>query len=58
MFLVYEERRMFVRPGTHTVVFEHEPGFERFLHDATGRIDRFVRVWLAKRSERGPKPET
>ncbi len=48
MYLLFEERRVFVRSMTHTVVFEWEPEFERFATDPSGRVDRFVRVWLAE----------
>ena len=36
-----------MRRGDHTVVFERDPDFFRFVTDPTGSVLRIVRIWIA-----------
>lgn len=35
-----------MRLRTHTVVFERDPDFTRFLEDPSGSVMRIVRIWV------------
>ncbi len=55
-FLLFEERRAWVRSRTHTVVFERDIDFDRFAADPTGHVDHVVRIWLAELNGRRAQP--
>jgi hypothetical protein len=44
---VTDERRAWMRMGDHTVVFDREPEFERFLADHEGTVLHILRIWVA-----------
>jgi hypothetical protein len=46
MDVFLDQRQAWVRTGTHTVVFDHDPEFSRFREDARGEIKGLLRVWL------------
>ena len=46
MFFLFEKRHCWVRPATHTVVFERDPEFSRFVSSGTGDVKTLVRIWL------------
>lgn len=54
MFYHVEERRMWIRRCTHTVVLDNDPDYPRFAQDKTGTIKRILRIWLAE--PRGDRP--
>jgi hypothetical protein len=48
MFFYIEERRMWLRTGTHTVLRDMDPQFARFVEGPNGQIQRMLRIWLAE----------
>ena len=48
MFYHVEERRVWIRRCTHTVVLDNDPDYPRFAQDKTGTIKRILRIWLAE----------
>ena len=46
MFFLFEKRRCWVRSGTHTVVFERDPEYRRFVRTGGGEVKTLVRIWL------------
>jgi len=46
MDVLLSQRQAWVRTGTHTVVFDHDPEFSRFRTDATGQLKGLLRVSL------------
>jgi hypothetical protein len=44
---VADERRMWMRTGDHTVVFDRDPAFIRFLAAPGGSVLRILRIWVA-----------
>jgi hypothetical protein len=48
MYFHIEERRAWIRTQSHTVVFDRDPEFARFVQDPSGCIQRIVRVWAAE----------
>ena len=46
MQVLVRQRKAWVRTGTHTVVFDHDPDFEYFRHDPTGEMKGLLRLWL------------
>ena len=54
MFYHIEERRAWLRSRTHTIVFDRDPEFERFVRNPNGQIKRMLRIWLAE--HRGTRP--
>ena len=48
MFFHVEERRIWLRTHTHTVVSDHDPDFPRFVQEPDGRVARMLRIWLAE----------
>lgn len=51
MYFHIEERRAWIRTQSHTVVFDRDPEFARFVQDPGGFIQRIVRVWAAEPSQ-------
>ena len=51
-----EERRTWVRSGTHTTVFDRDPDFDFFRNDPTGLMVRTLRIWLAETRGKGSTP--
>jgi hypothetical protein len=47
-FFHIEERRMWIRTSTHTVVYDRDPDYQRFAEDPSGTVKRMLRVWLVK----------
>jgi hypothetical protein len=45
--LVSDERRVWMRRRDHTVVFERDPEFARFLADPSGSVLHILRIWIA-----------
>ena len=54
MFFHVEERRIWLRTHTHTVVSDHDPDFPRFVQEPNGRVARMLRIWLAEHREARP----
>ena len=54
MFFLFDRRQWWVRPSTHTFVYERDPDFDRFRRDPSGRVETYVRIWLADWD--GPSP--
>jgi hypothetical protein len=52
--LVSEEKRVWMRLRSHTVVFEREPDFERWSRDASGAILRIFHLWVAEPAAGAP----
>lgn len=48
MYFHIEERRAWIRTHTHTVVFDRDTEFARFVQDPGGYVQRIVRVWVAE----------
>ena len=48
MFYHVEERRLWIRRCTHTVIRDNDPDYPRFAQDKTGTIKRILRIWLAE----------
>lgn len=46
MDVLLAQRKAWVRTGTHTVVFDHDPEFARFQNDTTGELKGLLRLWL------------
>ncbi len=46
MDVLLSQRQAWVRTGTHTVVFDHDPEFSRFRWNTTGQIKGLLRVWV------------
>jgi hypothetical protein len=46
MDVLLRQRKAWVRTGTHTVVFDHDPEFARFQNDTTGELKGLLRLWL------------
>ena len=44
---VKSERRSWSRFRTHTVIFDHEPEFERLHENPDGEVTILLRVWVA-----------
>jgi hypothetical protein len=38
---------MWMRQGDHTVVFDRDPNFSRFVKDPGGLVLRILRIWIA-----------
>jgi hypothetical protein len=45
--LITENRRVWMRRRDHTVVFERDPDFARFLADPSGSVMHILRIWIA-----------
>ena len=54
MFFHVEERRAWIRTGTHTVVYDRDPNYGRFAEDPRGTVIRMLRIWLAE--PKGDRP--
>lgn len=54
MYFHIEERQAWIRTQTHTVVFDRDPEFARFVQDPAGYIQRIVRVWAAEPGQAHP----
>ena len=50
MFFHVEERKAWVRTGTHTIVYDRDPDYPRFERDPSGSVKRMLRIWLAERN--------
>lgn len=44
---VTDEKRVWMRLRNHTVVFERDPDFQRFLADPSGSVMHILRIWVA-----------
>jgi hypothetical protein len=42
------ERRAWMRLHSHTVVFDRDPAFDRFLRDPSGSVLSILRIWVAE----------
>jgi hypothetical protein len=54
MFFHVEERKAWVRTGTHTIVYDRDPDYPRFERDPSGSVKRMLRIWLAERNVEKP----
>ena len=54
MFFHVEQRRAWIRTGTHTIVYDHDPDYPRFARDPSGKVKRMLRIWLAERKAEKP----
>ena len=54
MFFYIEERRMWLRTGTHTALRDIDPQFARFAEGRRGQIQRMLRIWLAEPPQTKP----
>jgi hypothetical protein len=50
MFFHVEQRRAWIRTGTHTIVYDRDPDYPRFARDPSGSVKRMLRIWLAERN--------
>ncbi|MCU0917632.1 MAG: hypothetical protein MUC88_24175 [Planctomycetes bacterium] len=48
MFFHVEERRLWLRTGTHTTLRDRDPQYAQFAEDQRGQIQRLLRIWLAE----------
>ncbi len=55
-YLLFDERRFWVRSYTRTVVHERDPDFARFARGSTGHVESYVRIWLAETRGRSAVP--
>lgn len=53
MDVLLTQRKAWVRTGTHTVVFDHDPEFPRFQNDTTGELKGLLRLCLVINGEDG-----
>ena len=51
---VTDERRVWMRLQDHTVVFERDPDFTRFLADPSGSVLHILRIWVAYPESESP----
>jgi len=49
-----EERRMWLRTGTHTALRDQDASFARFAGNPCGQIQRLLRIWLAEPRQAKP----
>ncbi|MHC4519956.1 MAG: hypothetical protein ACYTAS_15310 [Planctomycetota bacterium] len=49
MYFHTEERQIWLRSHTHTVVRDRDPDFARFACGPGGAVQRILRIWLADR---------
>lgn len=54
MFFHVEERKAWVRTGTHTIVYDRDPDYPRFERNPSGSVKRMLRIWLAERNAERP----
>ncbi len=54
MFFYIEERRMWLRTGTHTALRDIDPHFAWFAEGRCGQIQRMLRIWLAEPRQTKP----
>jgi hypothetical protein len=54
MFFHVEERKAWVRTGTHTIVYDRDPDYPRFECNPSGSVKRMLRIWLAERGADKP----
>ena len=54
MHLHTEERQIWRRSRTHTIVRDSDPDFARFACEPHGRLQRILRIWLAENKGSGP----
>jgi hypothetical protein len=52
---ITSERRVWMRLRDHTVVFEQDPQFERFVADPNGSVLRILRIWVAQPTAGSPQ---
>src|SRR5688500_8495758 len=57
MVFLFEERRAFVRPYTHTVVLDRDEDFADMVASGTGTIARLVRVWTVPSADPYVRPD-
>ncbi len=57
MEVLINQRQAWVRPGTHTVVFDHDADFPRFRVDPTGQLKRLLRIWLVINGDANRDPQ-
>jgi hypothetical protein len=50
MFFHVEERKAWVRTGTHTIVYDRDPDYPRFERNPSGSVKCMLRIWLAERN--------
>jgi len=54
MFFHVEQRKAWVRTGTHTIVYDRDPDYPRFERDPSGSVKKMLRIWLAERKADRP----
>ena len=54
MFFHVEQRSAWVRTNTHTIVYDNDPDYMRFVRDPSGKVKRMVRIWLAEHKAEKP----
>lgn len=54
VFFHVEERKAWVRTSTHTIVYDRDPDYPRFVKDPSGSVKRILRIWLAERTAGKP----
>jgi len=52
--IISNERRVWMRLASHTVVFDRDPDFLRFCKDPSGSVIRMVHLWLAEPARESP----
>jgi hypothetical protein len=51
---ITQERRAWMRLRSHTVVFDRDPEFVRYLMDPSGSVLSILRIWVAETVEGQP----
>ena len=54
MFFHVEQRRLWIRTLSHTLIHDRDPLFDEFCQNQKGNIMRILRVWLADESNGPP----
>ncbi len=57
MFFHIDQRRLWIRTISHTLVHDRNPFFEEIRQDQRGNIMRILRVWLSDESNDRPIPK-
>ena len=52
---VTAERQVWMRLRDHTVVFDRDPDFTRFLPDPSGSVMQILRIWVADPGPESPR---
>jgi len=54
LYFHFEQRSAWLRTGTHTIVYDRDPDYPRFVKDPSGSVKHMLRIWLAERGAEKP----